>query len=134
MLLGAFPGTIASAALGRDSTAAILALMLGLLIAYVFLLVYWVAVSQFVNLILDQPSIGTIESIKQSILITKGRRGGIAALFLIAGLVNLAGAMLLGIGIIFSAPLSFLILAVTYTALALPPDGSRAKPFPDDLL
>ena len=134
LLLGAFPGTIASAALGRDSTAAIVVLMLGILIAYLFLLVYWIAVSQFMNVLLDQPSIGTIESIKQSISITKGRRVGIAALFLIAGLVNLAGAMLLGIGLIFSTPLSFLILAVTYTALISPSAGSPAKPFTDDLL
>ena len=98
----------------------------GLLGAFIGLLVFYVAISQFLFAIVDKPNLGAIESLKYSSRITKGHRLEIVALFFIVGLVNLAGALLLGIGLIFSVPFSFLILATAYTALA--PGSPLAKP------
>ena len=126
LALGSIPAGIATVALGSNAMATNLVTGISFFVAYVACLIFYVAISQFFFAILDRPGLGVIESLKYSMRITRGHRWGIVGLFLIAGLVNLAGAILLGIGLIFSVPFSFLILATAYTALA--PGSPLAKP------
>ena len=127
-ILGSIPGGIATVIFGSNAMATKLVTGLSAFVAYIAVLVFYVAVSQFFFVILDRPSLGAIESLKYSVQITKGHRWGIVGLFLIAGLINIAGAILLLIGLIFTVPFSFLILATAYTALA--PGSPTSKPVP----
>ena len=133
MILGSIPGGIASAALGPNSTVTNLVMGVGLLAATVFVVIYSIYFSQVMFVILDRPNLGAVESLKYSVRIAKGHWFGILAVILIAGLINLGGALLLGIGLIFTVPYSFLILAVAYTALQTDAGGARMKPATDYL-
>lgn len=133
MLLATIPGAIASAILGPNAVATNVLFGLGLLAGFTFVSIYWVYISQFYYVLIANPTVGALGSLKYSMQITKGHWWTITALYFLAGLVNLAGVLLLGIGLLFSIPLSFLILAVTYTSLAPQPVAAVVKPTSDYL-
>ncbi len=128
MVLASIPGGVAGVALGQNSTGANAVMGICLLVAFAVLIVYALKLSQFFSVILDSSRLGAMASLKESLRLTRGHTLGILALIFIAGLVNLAGAILLGIGLIFSVPYSFLILASVYTALAPRSNAGVAKP------
>lgn len=66
--------------------------------------------------IVDQES-GSSESITQSWAITKGHFGLIAMLFLVMLALNILGAMLFLIGLLFTVPFSSIILIIAYRHL-----------------
>ena len=84
----------------------------GGIVAYIFSLRY----SQFVYLILDR-DMGPIESLQTSFQITQGNTLSLFVLSLVAFGLYIGGAMLCGIGLIFTAPGIVLLFAVTYVAL-----------------
>lgn len=127
MILSSIPGGIAGAVLGSNNVMAGVVMGVGLLIGYALVLVYWINVSQFVYVLIANPAMSAMAALKYSIQITRGHWWTITAVILLAGLVNVVGMLLLGIGLIFSVPYSLLILAVLYTSLAPQPEAQASK-------
>lgn len=66
--------------------------------------------------IVDQ-DLGAVESLKASFRLTKGRLLKLLAFFLAVVLINFGGVLLLGIGLLFTMPVSFLATAYVYKKL-----------------
>ena len=116
--LGAAPGLVMMAAMGAKEPTALVILGVGLFCAVLFMLVYWVYLSQIVFVILDKPGIGAMGALKESIRLTKGKFWRISFVYLVGALINLLGLLALFIGLLFTVPFTVLVIAVMYTALA----------------
>ena len=108
-------GIVAFATRGLG-VAMIVTLAVGALIALLSIIMISLRVSQFVYLIVDR-GVGAIESLRLSNQIARGREGQIFLIGFLGGLLNLGGAMACFVGVVFTAPLVFLALAVLYVAL-----------------
>jgi uncharacterized membrane protein len=73
----------------------------------------------FIYLAVDRDS-GPIEAVRGSWELTRGRAATIMSIFMIAGLINLAGMLACLVGFVLTIPFTVLVLTVTY--LALPKD------------
>jgi hypothetical protein len=71
--------------------------------------------------------VGVTDSLRWAWELTRGRALTIIGLYILCLLINLAGALACGIGLLVSIPFSMLVFAVTYLAL-LGPQGGDAKP------
>jgi len=78
-----------------------------------------VALQFFVYEIVDGNK-GAIEAIKSSAAMTKGKRLQLFWLMLTLGLINMLGALLFGVGLIITIPLSGVAMALAYEALKWP--------------
>lgn len=89
--------------------------------------------SQSTNLILDDRS-GALDSLRMSYELTRGRALQVLAIFLLTIPINVLGELACGIGLLFTAPYTYLLLAVTYVALTgqpiADPTGEYQKPPP----
>jgi hypothetical protein len=89
-----------------------------------------VRLGQFAYLIVDRNA-GSWEAFRGSWLLTRGRTATVILVYLLYLTINFAGLLALCIGLVFTLPLSSLLLAVTYHALSeSAPDPVREKPGP----
>lgn len=58
-----------------------------------------------------------MEALKESFDLTQGLRWKILAIFVLGGLINILGVLALGVGILFTFPVSFLALATLYNGI-----------------
>jgi hypothetical protein len=90
-----------------------------------------------VPLIVDR-ALGPIEAIQGSWTLSRGHSLGLVGVSILLGLINLAGAMLCLVGVLFSAPLVYLTTAAGYLLVAgtrpplRQPRGSRRSEEYDD--
>ncbi len=70
-----------------------------------------------IYLVLVDEGLGPIETLKRSFVLTKGHTFKIFLFFLVLMLVNIAGFMLLGLGLLFTIPFSLLAWAHLYRQL-----------------
>lgn len=80
-------------------------------------LVWWVTYSFYSYFIIEK-GVGPVDAMKMSRKITVGERWHILGSFLIAILINLAGAIVIGIGLFVSVPVSMLMLVHIYKKLS----------------
>ncbi|MCX6784982.1 MAG: hypothetical protein NTV81_03560 [Candidatus Komeilibacteria bacterium] len=82
-------------------------------------LVFWYYLSfQFAGLAIIDQKLKVIPALKYSLKITKGHKFNLFSLALLLFLVNLAGAICLGIGLLFTLPLSWVAIAYAYRFLS----------------
>jgi uncharacterized membrane protein len=75
-----------------------------------------IAMQFFSYLIVDR-NLGVIDSLQQSFSMTRGVRWKLLGFSLVLALINIIGALLLGIGLLWSIPLSWLATAYVYRTL-----------------
>jgi hypothetical protein len=121
-------GATASVALLRaDQIGAGVALFLGSIGLCAPLVLYINArLGMYYYLAVDR-DVGVIDSLGWSWRLTRGRTGTIIGVYILCGMINLAGALACLIGLILTVPLTMLMLAVTYLSL-LGPDRGGAAP------
>ena len=117
---------ITAAILGRGGPGMILAFAVGIAIACVLVSYLSARLSQFHYMIIDQNA-GVIDSLALSWEATRGRVGTMIVVFSFLVLICLAGLLACLVGILFTAPFAYLMLAVTYLSLTEQPLG-RMKP------
>ena len=91
-------------------------------IAYFFLVIPGVFLSlafSFSFFLVGDERKGPIQALKESFELTKGLRWKIMAIFSLCSLINIAGFLAIGIGFLFTFPLSFLSLATFYNRVKL---------------
>ncbi len=86
-------------------------------------IIFSIMFSFFSYLIIDK-KLGPIEALKKSAAITKGFRMQLFLLGLTLGLINLVGVLLLGIGLLWTIPLTWLVHVYAYRQLM----GAQAAP------
>ena len=118
LLLGVAPGGILMAMSGPRDLTAIAVLVLGLLAMGLVMSAFWVRISQYMFAAVDDPDLGVMGSIRRSIDVTRGQFWGISLVYFLVFLINIVGLLMLGIGLLFTIPLSFVMFAVMYVALA----------------
>jgi uncharacterized membrane protein len=90
---------------------------------------------QFYFLIIDRDA-GVFESIQLSWRITRGRAGTIFLVYIMQLALTVFGFLALCVGLIFTVPLSYMLLTVTYLAMlgpTKPPDRMPFTNWDDDL-
>ena len=114
--LGLIPGMVATAVTGGNPMVGPLVLGLGLLIAGVVGIILALRLSQYYYLVIDRDA-GIMESLRLSLEVTRGNAGNIGAIGFATGLINLAGLLACGVGLLFTIPFTYLLFSVTYLAL-----------------
>jgi hypothetical protein len=110
------------ASLVRRSPAVEQALTLvGVLSGYAVLVIVALRMAMYGCLIIERDC-GALESLGLSYRMTKDRVGRLFVIALLAWVVSVCGLLACGVGILFTAPLSWLLLIVSYVALADNPD------------
>ena len=132
MLVGAIPGGILMATSGPRDAMAIGVLVLGVLIMLMIMSVFWVRVSQYMYAGIDHPGLGAMDTIRRSMDLTRGHFWGISGVYFLIFLINIAGALMLLVGLLFTIPLSFAMIATMYALLAGEPTVAE-KPAPEFL-
>jgi len=121
--------TIVGAVVGPRSTAYFVLLAVGCAAAAVAAIYVSVRLSQFQYVIINQGA-GVIDSLQRSWVATEGGVGTLILVFAMGIVIYLAGFLACLVGIVFSAPLVSLMLAVTYLSLTGQPLG-RGKAVPE---
>ena len=91
--------------------------VVGVLLFYVCVLCIGVMIWPMTYALVDQNLKG-LEPLKTAFSLTEGYRLTSVLMFLLLGLINLGGALLCGVGLLITVPLSMLSLAVAYCRLA----------------
>ena len=94
-----------------------IAVVFGLILLIVPGIIIALAISFFKFLIVDR-QLGPIASLKESWAITKGVRLTLLGFYIVLGLLNLAGLLALGIGLLVTMPVSSIACAYVYRKLA----------------
>jgi uncharacterized membrane protein len=93
---------------------------IGIFIAAIYGLVVYVLIitrlSQFYYLLIDR-AVGIVESLSLSNKLMKGHEVQFLGLGLVLGIMNIAGALAIGIGLLITIPLSFLCAVVYYLGI-----------------
>jgi uncharacterized membrane protein len=93
---------------------------IGIFIAAIYGLVVYVLIitrlSQFYYLLIDR-EVGIVESLSLSNKLMKGHEVQFLGLGLVLGIMNIAGALAIGIGLLITIPLSFLCAVVYYLGI-----------------
>jgi uncharacterized membrane protein len=133
VVLGMVPGVLVWAAVGRDAPAGPIALVLGCVIAAIVAVILSLRLSQFLYVIIDRDE-GALDALRISAQITRGHLGTIFVLYLLMFAINFGGVLACFIGLIFTAPFTVLMLAVTYLALTGQPTAdpyAKGEPLAD---
>jgi len=101
----------------------LLTLIVGVLVAigYVLCVIPGLIVALFAifaHAVLVDRGLSPIDSLKASIEIVKANVGQVILVWLVAGLIGIAGALACGVGVLVSAPLASLMLVYTYRRLS----------------
>jgi uncharacterized membrane protein len=128
VLVPVFFASVGFAALRNQPVAGILILVV-CIVLLVFLMIYVGArLLQFYFLIIDRDA-GVIESIQLAWQITRGKAGTIILVYLMQFVLAVLGILALCVGLVFTIPLSNLLLVVTYLALVGPAKSPERMPF-----
>ena len=100
---------------------------LGLIIAMVAVIILALRLSQYYYLIIDRDA-GIMESLRLSLEVTRGNAGNIFVIGFMTGLINLAGFLACGVGLIFTIPYTALLFPVMYLALTGQPIADPLAP------
>jgi hypothetical protein len=125
--LGLIPGAIAAAVTGGDPAVGPIVFVLGFLIAMVAAIVLSLRLSQYYYLVVDRGA-GVMESLRLSLEFTRGNAGNIFVIGFMTGLINLAGVLACGVGLIFTIPFTALLFPVMYLALTGQPIADPMAP------
>ncbi|MCE9548011.1 MAG: hypothetical protein K8T25_21265 [Planctomycetia bacterium] len=109
------PAAVGGAIGGRD--AAGMAALAGVAVAFIPLIYVSLLFSQSFFLIVDR-DLGVFEALQESVTLTRGHRGTIFLVWLLAAVINLGGMLACCLGILASVPLTMLMFGVTYVAMA----------------
>jgi hypothetical protein len=113
----------------RDQMVAGLLTLVAVCATCVFLVIYLGArVMPFYYLIIDRDA-GVIESIQLAWQITRGRAGTVFLAYLVQFVLLIAGFLALCVGLVFTVPLSTLLMVVTYLAMVGPAKPADRMPF-----
>jgi hypothetical protein len=137
-LLGAFFGSILLAlmVMALPLLAAIPAVYFGvegndplmvvfIIVAFLLLLfpgAYLAARFGFYQIVMVDQEKGMMDAFRESSRLTNGNKWAIIALYIVLGLVNLAGVLALCVGLLFTVPLTMLAWFVTYKWMAHGPE------------
>lgn len=110
-------GVALGAALGEPGGGALFGLAIGGVVGAVALVYLVLAYSQGAYLLIDRNT-GVIDALRGSWQMTQGNKLAIFLVFLVAGLINLAGLAACCIGMIATMPYTLLAIAVMYTVMA----------------
>ncbi len=125
--LGLIPGGVAMAVTGGNPMVGPVIIGLGLLIAMVAGAILALRLSQYYYLIIDRGA-GIMESLRLSLEVTRGNAGNIFVIVFSTGLINLAGLLACGVGLLFTIPFTALLFPVTYLALTGQPIADPLAP------
>ncbi len=114
--LGLIPGGVAMAVASGNPMVGMGIIGLGFVVAMVGVTFLSLRLSQYYYLIIDRGA-GIMESLRLSLEITRDNMGNIFAIMASTFLVNLAGLLACGVGLIFTFPFTTLLLPVMYLAL-----------------
>jgi uncharacterized membrane protein len=133
MFLGAVfvPAVLAGVAVAalRNQPVGGMLILVVLIALFVFLTIYVGArLMQFYFLIIDRDA-GVIESIQLAWQITRGKGGTIILVYLMQFVLVVLGILALCVGLVFTIPLSNLLLVVTYLAMVGPAKSPERMPF-----
>lgn len=102
-----------------------IAMILGLILLIVPGIIF-ALMFMFTTFIVIDRELGPIEAMKESMRITRGHKWPLLGFVLVLGLLNVAGAVALGVGLLVSIPVSFLAFVHAYRTLAGRAVPSRA--------
>lgn len=104
---------------------------LGVVVLIVPGIIVFLTFCLFSYLIIDK-GVGVMESLKMSAAATKGNKWNLLGFFVVAGLLNIGGALLLGVGLLVTIPVTTLAFASVYRTLTsiLTPMVIPATPSP----
>jgi uncharacterized membrane protein len=125
--VGSIAGVVSASVIGGDPTVGPLLIGLCLLIAGMAGIILSIRLSQYYYLVIDQGA-GIMESLRLSLEVTTGNAGNIFVLWFATGLINLAGVLACGVGLIFTIPFTALIFPVMYLALTGQPIADPTVP------
>jgi len=91
--------------------------VLGGLILFIIPGLIWLVRFSFAPIIVIDTSVGPINSMKESYAITKGSFWKLVLFWLVIGLINLLGLILMGVGLLVSIPVSTLAYVQIYRTL-----------------
>jgi hypothetical protein len=114
---------VAGILLGLWNPAVILVAMFGMVLGLAVAGMVGLRLSQFQYLIIDE-SLGPVEALRRSWELTQGRVGMLVVIFLFIVAINLAGILMLIVGVLFTLPFTNLLLTVTYLSLSGKPLGT----------
>jgi hypothetical protein len=114
--LGLLPFGLAALAARDNQGAVVGALLLGVAVASVGVILVTIRLSQFQYLIIDRGA-GALESLQLSMQVTRGNGLQLFLLWLLAFVFNVAGLLACFVGLFFTAPYTYLMLAVAYYAM-----------------
>jgi hypothetical protein len=112
--------------LGPGRAGVMLACALGIVLAIVASLYLATRLSQFAYMILDHNA-GVVDSLRFSWQATRRRVGTLILVFAMVPLINLGGLLACLVGILFTAPFTSMMLAVTYLSLTGQPLGGEQQ-------
>jgi hypothetical protein len=118
----------AIAAVLREQSGVVVAVMISAVVGIMVLMLYLIArLWQFYFLVMDRDA-GVIESINLSWQMTRGHAGTIILVYLSQAVFVLVGALMFCVGLIVAVPFSSMLLAVTYLSLVGSPKGAEHPP------
>jgi uncharacterized membrane protein len=81
--------------------------------------IIWAVVFHFFGYVcVENPGISPVDALKRSAEITKGQRGTLFGLLVVCLLINVLGAILCGVGLLVSIPVTFVASAYAYRTLS----------------
>ena len=89
-------------------------LMIGFM-GYVIIIAYLSLKTNFFTYFILDKNMGTIDALRESLTRTTGLEFELFTIYAILALLNLVGALLFGIGLLFTIPYSWLVVSVIYT-------------------
>ena len=107
---------LGSAAFGGQSAGGILVLVIGIAVSSAITVYLMLRLALFYYLIIDREA-GVFDSLQESSRLTSNRTGTLILVYLLTIVITLAGLLALCVGIIFAAPLTSLMVPVTYVAI-----------------
>jgi hypothetical protein len=119
---------ILSGLVGPRSLAIVLVFVVGIAIACIVSIYVSARFSQFPYMILDHNA-GAVDSLRWSWEVTQQRVGTLIVVYAMLSLINLGGLLACFVGLLFTAPFTGLMLAVTYLSMTGQPMGGK-KPAP----
>lgn len=92
--------------------------------------IIWAIKYSFAPLILIDTNTTPLGALKESAAITKGKKWQLLGFYLVLGLVNIAGIILLGVGLLVSIPVSTFAMVYVYRKLSSANAAILATPTP----
>ena len=109
----------ATAVIAGKSHVFLIGTLAAVAIAAGIILVTWLMLKfQFYGYLIIDQNLGAVEALNKSAALTRGAKGQLLILGLVLGLINIAGCMVLFVGLFASVPVSMMAMAYVYRKLA----------------